>query len=294
MNYLQKVIAFVENKKCVAQLEILGQTLMKAGIGFPCFTGNHIMDSQLVINCGILPGEQHRDEDARLWITDSARWAHSLKMQGEAVLVLLHEDNGNQDFSGILHACENPQELDAEYIIRVFQRCRGIPWDIAETKRCFIRETTEEDVEAFFEIYENPQITRYMEGLYPTVEKEKQYINEYIENVYGFLGFGIWTIIKKDTDEVIGRAGFSYRDGYEDPEIGFVIGGNWQRNGYAGEVCSTLLDLAKEELGFSKVNAFVRLGNAASLALCEKLGFTKVGETVINAEQHWHLQKKLH
>lgn len=310
MIYLQKVIAFVKSEKCLPELETLGKVLQKAGIIFQCFQGEDIAEARMPVNYshkrtmvskkGQTVGEESENRifdgaelEARLWITDCARWAASLRLQQEPVLVLLHEENREQNFSGIMYACENVGELDAGYMEQVYKRYVNLPWDITETDRCVIRETTEEDVDAFWQIYSNSEITRYTEGLYPTIEKEKQYAREYREKVYGFYGFGVWTIVKKDTGEIIGRAGFSYREGYEDPEIGFVIGVPWQRQGYAYEVCSALLQYAGEKLAFERITAFVRPENEASLELCRKLGMETIGEAFINGQSHAQLQKEL-
>lgn len=293
MIYLQKVIACIENEKYLPELENLGRVLKTAGVDFRYFAGEHILDSHLMIGGKAFVSEGEKDMVSAtkesmpcLWITDSAKWASALRVQKEAVLALLHEDNRNQDFSNILYACENVGELDAEYLEKVYRRYVNRSWDITETDRCMIRETTESDVEAFWEIYQNSEITRYTEGLYPTIEKEKQYVKEYREKIYGFYGFGVWTILEKNTGEIIGRAGFSYRDGYEEPEIGFVIGVPWQGKGYAYEVCSALLMYAKEELGFENVQAFVVLENEKSVKLCRKLGMECRGQVKIN--QVWH------
>ena len=77
--------------------------------------------------------------------------------------------------------------------------------------------------------------------------------------------------------EVIGRVGFSYREGFEEPEIGFVIGVPWQNQGLAYEVCSALMTYAREELYFEVVQAFVMPENRSSRRLCEKLGLRKIG-----------------
>ena len=63
------------------------------------------------------------------------------------------------------------------------------------------------------------------------------------------------------------------REGYEDPELGFVIGVPWQRQGYATEVCKALLEYGKEDLGFEQVQMLVMPENRVSLRLAEKLGF---------------------
>ena len=74
---------------------------------------------------------------------------------------------------------------------------------------------------------------------------------------------------------MIGRAGFSNREGYENPELGFVVGVPWQGRGYATEVCEALLQYGKEELGFEQVQMLVMPENEVSLHLAEKLGFRR-------------------
>ena len=224
-----------------------------------------------------------------LYLTDDERKARELKETGEAVLIYLHPGNREQDFSGFLFAVEDPEDLEPEYIERVYRRLKGLPWNILRTKRCLIRETVPEDVDVFYQIYSHPSITEYMEGLYPDVEEEKQYVREYIEKVYTFFGFGVWTVVEKTGGAVIGRAGFSYRDGYEEPEIGFIIGVPWQRKGYAEEVCRAILNYGRKVLGFGVIQAFVRPGNDASLKLCRKLGFHDIGVEELEGEEHIRL-----
>lgn len=208
-----------------------------------------------------------------LYVTDSAETAERLRREGEAVLIYLHAGNHGQDFSQYLFAVEDPEELEPEYVERVYRRLKGMPWNIMDTARCRIRETTPEDVEDFYHIYSHPSITKYMEGLYPEMEQEKQYVREYIEKIYTFYGYGVWTVVELSSGAVIGRADFSGREGFESPELGFLIGVPWQRKGYAQEVCEAVLDYGWAALEFEQVQVLVEPGNIPSLKLCEKLGF---------------------
>ena len=81
--------------------------------------------------------------------------------------------------------------------------------------------------------------------------------------------------VDKITGQVIRRQDFQPRrcEGYEDPELGFVIGVPWQRQGYATEVCKALLEYGKEELGFEQVQMLVMPENEVSLRLAGNLGF---------------------
>ena len=222
--------------------------------------------------------EEQGGKEHILYITDVRESAVLLYTYHMPVLGWQKEDGSR--LCGIPYVMECPAELEIQYLERVYRRFWNIPWDIAETERCLIRESTVQDVDSFYKIYRNPEIVRYTEGLYPDREQECAYIREYIEKVYRYYEFGVWTVVWKETGEVIGRAGYSVREGYDLPELGFVIGIPWQGQGVAFEVSSAILQYGEEELDFGRVQALVRPGNAASLALCKKLGFT-VKKTVV-------------
>ncbi|MGN0429711.1 MAG: GNAT family N-acetyltransferase [Acetatifactor sp.] len=209
-----------------------------------------------------------------LFLTDSAEACRQLLEAGQAVLIFLHPENSSESFSGAKYACENLTDLTPDYLERVYRRYRGIPWDILTTPRLLLRETTPEDVDAFLSIYSDPAITRYTEALYPR-EEEIAYTRDYIRNMYEFYGFGIWTVIERSTGVIIGRAGLTMREGYEDPELGYVIGTPWQNKGYATEALRAILTYAKEELGLDTLRALVKPDNKKSRHLLEKLGFSE-------------------
>lgn len=75
-----------------------------------------------------------------------------------------------------------------------------------------------------------------------------------------------------------------------EPELGFVIGTSWQREGYAYEVCGSILSYGLKELGFHKVQAFVQPQNTASLGLLHKLGFHLAETYLINGIVHNRLE----
>jgi RimJ/RimL family protein N-acetyltransferase len=225
-----------------------------------------------------------------LWVTDDGAQARKWKEEGKAVLIYLHEGNQEEDFSDFLYAAEEIETLEESYFEQVYRRLAGLPWTILETKRCIVRETTVEDVEAFYRIYEDPRVSDYLDDIQHAPEQEKEYVREYIEKIYGYYGFGVWTILEKESGVVIGRAGFSYSEGFTEPDLGFLIAGPWQEKGYAEEVCSAILAYGREELGFERVLALVRPDNLRSLRLCRKLGFVEVGEAIYRGETYIKMQ----
>ncbi len=257
---------------------------MKKISGTEALTAETLMAEDWVKRTLIIDGAEKE-----LYVTDKLQTALELKRRGEAVAVYLHEGNREQGFSEFPYVVEDLSALDAEYAERVYRRLKKLPWTILETDRCVIRETTAEDVDSFYKIYSAPEITKYMDDLYPEIEQEKRYVREYIDRVYAFYEFGVWTVLMKESGEVIGRAGFSYRQGYDEPEIGYIIGVPWQRHGYAEEVCRAILDYGWRELGFGRVQALVETENEPSLILCDKLGFTAVEELEINGRSYFRL-----
>lgn len=214
-----------------------------------------------------------------LFVTDSALWQKRLWKRRLPVIVYLHEENREEDFMLAEYAIEQIGEIGQESLELAYLRLTGQPWMILTTERCIVRETTVDDVDSFYEIYREPSVTEYMEGLYEDRDAEIAYVQDYIRNVYRFYGYGMWTVLEKTGGKVIGRAGLSWREGYDIPELGFVIGVPWQRQGYAFEVCRAILDYGRKELGFVSFQALIMEKNEKSRLLCEKLGFVK-NETV--------------
>lgn len=213
------------------------------------------------------------DRAGTLYVTDDTVCFSQLCAAEFPVIVYLHEGNREENFLQAAYAIENLSEIEYQSLELAYLRLSGLPWNILETKRCRVRETTVEDVDSFYEIYREPSITYYMEGLFEDVEEERAYIQDYIRNVYGFYGYGMWTVLEKAGGEVIGRAGIVWREGCDIPELGFVIARPWQRQGYAYEVCRAILKYGCRELGFDRFQALIMAENTASRELCRKLGF---------------------
>ena len=205
-------------------------------------------------------------------ITDFPDVCRLAQEKGIPSLLYLHDGNKEESMSQIPYAITDFEGIDYAYLCNVYKRFYHIPWTILETRRCILREMTEDDLDALYEVYRDPEVSRYTENLYEDREKERAYIRDYIEQVYHFCGLGIWLIVLKESKTVIGRAGLAWRDGYDTPEIGFVIAKDYQRQGYAFEVCDAILHYCKE-LDLRMIRVLYQKENIASDQLCKKLGF---------------------
>lgn len=209
-------------------------------------------------------------------ITDIPKLCRLAATEQIPSLLFLHEGNQNASMQQIPYAVMDFEGIDYAYLCDIYKRFSRIPWTILETERCVLREMTPEDLDALYEVYADPEISRYTEALYEDREQELAYMKDYIEHVYRFCGLGIWVIVEKQINRLIGRAGLAFRDGYDTPEIGFIIGKEYQRRGYAYEVCRAILKYCKS-LDMKTIRVIYQKGNRASEELCKKLGFVITG-----------------
>lgn len=209
-------------------------------------------------------------------ITDIPKLCRLAATEQIPSLLFLHEGNQNAPMQQIPYAVMDFEGIDYAYLCDIYKRFFHIPWTILETERCVLREMTPEDLDALYEVYADPEISRYTEALYEDREQELAYMKDYIEHVYRFCGLGIWVIVEKQINRLIGRAGLAFRDGYDTPEIGFIIGKEYQRKGYAYEVCRAILKYC-QSLDMKTIRVIYQKENRASEELCKKLGFVITG-----------------
>ena len=190
---------------------------------------------------------------------------------------------GLEDEQGIALKCDqiiwDIDQVDPEDLERIYRRCKGIPWTIAYTNRCLIREFSMDDLDDLFALYKMPHMTDFMEPLFE-YDREREYQENYINYIYKLYGFGMWLIYERSEGKLMGRAGIEIRESCDrdnQAELGFAIASDRWRQGYAFEVCSKIIDLAHSSFQLTSLIARCDPGNLASRNLLGKLGFEHVG-----------------
>lgn len=219
----------------------------------------------------------------KLYITDSVDEYLKLISQGLSVVPEIYYTNTNDrlsdsDINGVIwpHTdiiVTESECISIEEFYKIYQRINHIPWTILKTNRTYVRETTVEDVDAFYDIYSDPSVTQYTDNLFDNPKDEREYTRQYIKDVYEFYGYGIWTVVNKLNNDIIGRAGISMIEGAKYPELGFLTANKYQHQGLTYEVTSEIIQYAKNELGMKTLQARVKPNNIKSIDLLKRLGF---------------------
>ncbi len=181
------------------------------------------------------------------------------------------------DLSRFPYVLEDADHVEESYLDMIDARLCGYPLEILRTDRTIVREICEADVDGLYEIYRDPEITRYMENLYEDKNEELSYTRDYIKWHYGLYGFGMW-IITDHEGRLLGRAGFEQKEDADYPELGFMIRKQEQGKGLAHEVCSAILTYAHDRFEWKGVRSRCHPENEASIRLLNKLGFQREDE----------------
>ncbi len=181
---------------------------------------------------------------------------------------------------------EGFEEVDFYFLERIYNRKHHIPWRVIDTKRCYLREMQEEDLDALYELYAGKDMTKYIEPLYADRAKEAEYMRAYIANQYYYYGYGMWVVIEQATGKLIGRAGLDNRKIHDEIELemGYAVAADHHRQGYATEICLAIISYAEEFLEFPRINCLVDQENEASVQLLLKLGFSWKEEILTDGE----------
>jgi RimJ/RimL family protein N-acetyltransferase len=238
------------------------------------------------------PQEQLKKEEVLLVTGKPQTIEDAIK---KAIPVLAVETEGDRLY-GTRYVLEGMQGLELDFCEKVFARAHHMPWKIAQTKRCEIRELALSDLDALYEMYAQPGMTDYMSPLHEDYEEEVEYQRAYIEHMYGLYGYGMWLVFEKESGRLIGRAGLEHRTvGSEEClELGYAIAPAFQRQGYATEVCRCLLELAAEIAPGELLHAFVEPENHASICFLAKMGFHRLEKVKIDKKFMERYVKTLH
>ena len=219
-----------------------------------------------------------------LFIADSARLLRQLADAGAAFCAYSHGGNSGEDLSAAEYILMEPQWVDEDSLVKIWQRQRNIPWTILETERCIVREFVPEDTDALYDLYDE-EAKRFLEPPSRNRSLEREILTSYIRRVYRLCGYGHWAVICKKTGELIGRMGFAFPpspapvcDPVPDAMFGYLVRSDRRRQGITREVGAAILQYGFEKLGFTAIGADAAVSNTVSDKILRNFSFIPVAE----------------
>lgn len=254
-----------------AGAEILKDTLKKEGMPF---IGLKELEKEAVLKA-LVQLDAEKEEVLCLVETDGEE--KLALSQGLFCVGYLNPAYPEESLSGCRILLEGFEEIDSTFLRNVHTRALGLPVQIAETSRLLIREMTLDDLDAVDDLYRESDSACFGLDFPEDRKEEEEKIRAYIAYMYGLYQFGMWVVIEKKSQRLIGRAGFGIADyqSFSEIDLGYLIGQEYRHQGYGEEACRAVLDYGKSVLDFSQVSAYIDQENTGSLSLIEKLGFRR-------------------
>ena len=149
---------------------------------------------------------------------------------------------------------------------------------ILETNRLYLREMEQSDFDSLCKILKDPK-TMYAyehgfsdEEVQDWLDKQKK---RYRED-----GFGLWAVIEKASNQMIGQCGLTFQDfdGREVLEVGYLFQRAYWHKGFATEAAIACKEYAFEHLHAKEVYSIIRDSNIASQNVAVRNGMQICGK----------------
>ena len=162
---------------------------------------------------------------------------------------------------------------------------------ILETDRLFLREFMDSDYNDLCEILQDKDVMYSYEHSFSDEEVMGWYNRLIIEH-YEKYGFGLWAVIHKKTNDLLGQCGLTIQDlnGEKYLEIGYSFKKKHWHKGYAVEAAMGCKKYTFEILKAEKVCSIIRENNIASQNVAKRIGMEKVKEIM----KHYYNMDMLH
>ena len=148
------------------------------------------------------------------------------------------------------------------------------PGPTLTTARLILRPPAHEDFDGFAQMGAEEETMRFIGGVAPRDAAWRAMSS--LAGSWALLGYGMFSVLRRDTGEWIGRLG-PWRPGGKEgswpgDEVGWGLKASAMGQGFAAEGASAAIDWAFDSLGWEHVIHCIDKKNAASIALAERLG----------------------
>jgi RimJ/RimL family protein N-acetyltransferase len=144
-----------------------------------------------------------------------------------------------------------------------------------ETERLILRPVKGEDLDGWAELMGDPESSRFIGG--PVARAAAWRGMATMAGSWVLQGFGMFSMIEKESGRWIGRTGPWQPEGWPGTEVGWGIVKSAFGRGYAYEAAAATIDWAFDNLGWTDVIHCIDPANTPSQKLAERLGSVNRG-----------------
>ena len=155
-----------------------------------------------------------------------------------------------------------------------------------ETKRLVLRPMLESDFESLLLIFTDPKVMAAFNHPLFNLEQMSRWLSRNLKHQNEF-GYGLFSVILKETGELIGDCGLEVMEDMGAAELGYDFRSIFWNQGYATEAATAVRDYAFDILKLPQLISLIRVGNFASRRIAEKVGMTLVEDLDRYSIRYW-------
>jgi RimJ/RimL family protein N-acetyltransferase len=155
-----------------------------------------------------------------------------------------------------------------------------------ETKRLILRPMLESDLEALLLIFTDPKVIAAFNHPPFSREQMQRWLQRNLDHQKEF-GYGLFSILLRETGELIGDCGLEQMEDQGAAEIGYDFRSDFWNQGYATEAACAVRDYAFDVLKLPHLISLIRVGNLSSKRVAEKVGMTLAEEFTRYDIRYW-------
>jgi RimJ/RimL family protein N-acetyltransferase len=160
-----------------------------------------------------------------------------------------------------------------------------------ETERLLLRPMRQSDFDALLLIFTDSQVMAAFNHPLFTREQMQRWLQRNLDHQNEF-GYGLFSVLFKETGELIGDCGLEQMDDMNAAELGYDFRSDFWNRGYATEAACAVRDYAFDVLHLPHLISLIRVGNFASRRVAEKVGMTLAEEFTRYNVRYWKFELK--
>ncbi len=146
---------------------------------------------------------------------------------------------------------------------------------VLETERLILRLPVREDLDGWAAMMGDEEAARYIGGVQPRAACWR--FMAVMAGSWALQGFGMFSVVEKDTGRWVGRIGPWQPEGWPGTEVGWGLDRRYWGKGYAAEAASAAIDWVFDTLGWTDVIHCIDPANVNSQNVARRLGSANRG-----------------
>jgi len=145
------------------------------------------------------------------------------------------------------------------------------------TERLLLRKFKDDDFESYYDILKQEEVSMWLGNGKRKSQEDVKRVMKYFERHWTLNDYGVWAVINRETNELIGQCGFNILEDTKETELLYAFDSKFWGKGYATEASMAAIKFLSENFKLNPIVALAYPNNDRSSNVIKKIGFEYKG-----------------